>query len=115
MTEGPKDPFADPGWLAYADRALDELLPMMQSSRVCLSLVPKNGADVKFALELGFMIMLDKPIIAVVFPGAKVPAKLAMVADAIVEGDVANMDEMGERLGAEIKRVIDEAKEDGDD
>jgi hypothetical protein len=42
---------------------------------------------VKFALELGFSIMLDKPIIAVVGHGAKVPAKLVQVADSIIEMD----------------------------
>jgi hypothetical protein len=60
--------------------------------------------DVKFAVELGFMVMLDKPIIAVVSPGSKVPLKLAKVADEIVEGDIGDPD-FQERFHAAIDRV----------
>lgn len=105
--EGPEDPFSDPEWLAYADRAIKELLPKMQRSAVMLSLVPQGPTDVKYALELGFMIMLDKPIICVVPPGVRVPGKLIGVADAIVEGDITD-ESMGKRLSAEIDRVMKE-------
>jgi nucleoside 2-deoxyribosyltransferase len=39
---------------------------------------------VKFAVELGFAIMLNKPIIAVLQPGGTLPDKLRLVADEIV-------------------------------
>jgi hypothetical protein len=39
-------------------------------------------------VELGLSILLDKPIIAVVKPGTRVPNKLVLVADRIVEGDI---------------------------
>lgn len=96
--------FDSPEWKAYADRALSDLLPLMRDSEITLSLVPTGETDVKFALELGFSIMLDKPIIAVVVPGARVPAHLVRVADSIVEGDLADP-KFGARLSAEIKRV----------
>lgn len=76
---------ADDDWIAHA---LDELLPMMESSSVVASIVPTTGVDAKFALELGFAMMLDKPIIIVIRPGMAVPAKLMKVADAVVEGDI---------------------------
>ena len=64
-----------------------DLIPKLEASGAVVSLVPEGEADIKFAVELGLSIMLDKPIIAVVTPGRKVPNKLVLVADHIVEGD----------------------------
>jgi hypothetical protein len=74
--------------------------------------VPKGQTDVKFAVELGFSIMLDKPIIAVVMAGTQVPAKLLKIADEIIEAP-ANMNldgdpEFGARMAAAISRVTGE-------
>lgn len=60
---------------------------MMSGSEVVVSLVPRGPSDIKYAVELGLSIMMDKPIIAVVIPGTKVPAKIVRVADLIVEAD----------------------------
>lgn len=99
-----KDPFHDPGFVAYARHVVDEMLPQMEGSAVTMAVVPGGAPDVQFATQLGFMIMLDKPIIAVVLPGVKVPPKLAMIADAIVEG---KMDDptFPERMKAAMERV----------
>jgi hypothetical protein len=87
------NPFEDKGWLEYADHVVNELIPKIQDSAITVSLVPEGKAtDVKFAVELGFSIMLDKPIVAVVSPGTKVPAKIVAVADVIVEGNVSDPD-----------------------
>jgi nucleoside 2-deoxyribosyltransferase len=104
MPSKDRDPFANPKWERYAERVRRELIPMINDSAVTLSLVPSGKTDVKFAIELGFMIMLDKPIIAVVTPGTKVPAKLIAVADEIVEGEISDPD-FQERLRAAIMRV----------
>ena len=81
------NPFEDPQWKEYAAHVRETLIPMIKDSAVTLSLVPSdNVPDPKFAVELGYMIMLDKPIIAIVNPGSKVPLKLVKVADEIVEG-----------------------------
>lgn len=82
------DPWQDPGWLSYAEHVRKELIPMVEDSAVCLSLVPEEDwkVDVKMATEMGYMMLLDKPIIAIVTPGTRVPNKLALVADDIVEG-----------------------------
>jgi nucleoside 2-deoxyribosyltransferase len=98
------DVWDDPGWKAYAKRCRDELMPMIQDSACAVSLVPSGEVDVKFAVELGFMIMLDKPIIAVVSAGSKVPLKLAKIADEIVEGDIGDPDFQG-RFMAAMDRV----------
>jgi nucleoside 2-deoxyribosyltransferase len=99
------DPFDSKEFRRYAERVRRELIPMIKESAVTLSLVPPDGeVDVKFAVELGFMIMLDKPIIAVVSSGRKVPLKLVKVADEIVEGDVGDPG-FEERFKAAIDRV----------
>lgn len=78
------DPFDDPAWQRYAKHARDELAPMIKDSAITMS-VFSGKIDPKMAIELGYMVLLDKPIIAVVTPGAEVPGKLAIVADEIVE------------------------------
>jgi hypothetical protein len=104
------DPFHGPEWDAYCTHVREELIPMITDSAVTVSLVPSNGKpDVKFAVELGFMIMLDKPIIAVVPPGTKVPLKLVKVADEIVEGDISDPD-FQDRFHAAIDRTTAKVK-----
>ena len=98
------DPWQDPGWLEYAMHARDELVPMIEGSAITLALLG-GKVDPKQACELGYMIMLDKPIIAVVMPGAKVPDKLVRVADEIVEGADMNDPRFQKRLHAAIARV----------
>lgn len=68
----------------------DELIPMIDDSAYVMSLVPKaDDVDVKFAVELGLSIMLDKPIIAIVHPGTPIPGKLKTVADYIITADIS--------------------------
>ena len=100
-------PFEGEDWEAYVDRVLSELLPKMADSAAVVSIVPTGRSDVKFAVELGFSIMLDKPIIAVIEPGTKVPAKLAMIADRIVEGGPYTP-EFSKRLATAIEEVVKE-------
>jgi hypothetical protein len=90
---------------AYAERVLTELVPKIEDSAVTVSLVPSGPSDVKFAVELGLSIMLDKPIIAVVDPGAEVPAKLVQVADEIVEADFSAPDDSVQRIRDAVFRV----------
>jgi hypothetical protein len=103
----PYDPYEDPTFLAYAKRVRRELIPKLEASSITVSLIPEGETDVKFAVELGLSIMMDKPIIAVVKPGVKMPNKLALVADRIVEGDITT-DDGRKRLAATLKEVVDE-------
>lgn len=97
------DPFDTPEFREYAAYARAELEPMVRDSFVCMSLYT-GKVDPKMAMETGYMILLDKPIIAVVSPGAKVPNKLAMIADEIVEGEIGDPD-FADRMKAAIDRV----------
>ena len=101
------DPFDSPEWKEMARAAREELSPMVESSAVAVSLYD-GTIDPKMAIETGYMILLDKPIIAIVSPGAKVPNKLVLVADEIIEGNLGDPT-LQDRLRAAIARVIDSA------
>jgi len=104
----PGDWLEDPEARAWARRVLDELLPKIRGSKLTVSLIPDAGGldDVKFAVELGLSIMLDKPIILAVPSGRQIPDRLVRVADEIVElGGIADPDSP-ERLRAAIDRVL---------
>ncbi len=76
---------------AFQQAVTEGLVPKMEGSQFAIALCPTEGphkVDAKFAVELGVMIMLDKPIIAVVNPGTPVPKKLELVADKIVHIDI---------------------------
>lgn len=67
------------------------LVPRMAESTFAVAVCPQdedNYVDAKFCTELGVMIMLDKPILAVCAPGGKIPPKLELVADKIVHADI---------------------------
>jgi len=91
---GTEEPWMDPEWQAYVTRTQTELLPMIEGSSIGLSIVPTSPdkVDIKFAVELGLMIMLDKPIIMVVAPNQVIPEKLRRVADDIVVHDPEHPD-----------------------
>lgn len=80
----------DPEFIAWRDRVKAEVLPKLKDSAFTISLMPDGEPDIKYAVELGLSIMLNKPIILAVSPGAKVPLKLAKVADEVVEVDMSN-------------------------
>lgn len=74
----------------FAERVRRELVPMIKSAAATVSIVPvgTEKLDVKFAVELGLSVMLDKPIIAAIRPGTPIPEKLARVVDRFVELDL---------------------------
>lgn len=101
------DPFDDPEWKALARRAREKLQPMVEDSEVAVSIY--NGTvDPKLAIETGYMILLDKPIIVVVSPGCEMPNKLVLVADEIIEGTLDDPT-LPYRLKAAMKRVFDDS------
>ena len=102
------DPFEHPAARAWAQRIVDELLPMIRDSAAAVSIVPDQAgvADIKFAVELGLSIMLDKPIIIAVSPGRSIPERLARVADEIIELDTTDPQSTSKRLRAAIDRVV---------
>jgi hypothetical protein len=88
-------------WKQFETHVLGELVPMLTGARASISIVPEgNQLDVKYAVELGASIMLEKPIIVLARPGTRVPPALRRVADAIVEADITT--EEGRRKMAEV-------------
>lgn len=65
-----------------------EVLPKIQESGIGLSLIAPGDTfkdtDVKQALELGALLLLDKPLIVVLAPGAKVGVRLQRAADVVL-------------------------------
>ena len=83
------DPWNDPQAQDWLHHVKTHVLPMVEDSTMVISICPPaDKVDIKFSVELGLSIMLDKPIIAVVRPGQEVPAKLAQVADRVFVGDI---------------------------
>ena len=94
----------------FQNVVMEGLVPKVADSAVCVAIVPddeKNWVDAKFCVELGVMIMLDKPIIALIHPGTRVPEKLKLVADEIIEADLTNPD--GRQIVSERLKAISEA------
>lgn len=78
-----------PEWEEFAAYQRSHTVKAMESSAYVMSLIPSaDKVDVKFAVELGMAIMMDKPIIAMVQPGIPVPARLRKVVDAIIVADL---------------------------
>lgn len=46
---------------------------------------PKGETDIKFAVELGLSIMLDKPVVLLAAPGVTIPPGLRRIAHAVIE------------------------------
>lgn len=82
------EPFEGDWWDQFAADVRTDLVHKIDDSAYVVNLVPAEGGfDVKFAVELGVAIMLDKPIIPVVLPGREVPPGLARVAHALIALD----------------------------
>ena len=79
------DPWDDPEVQRYLARANKELRPMVESSRITVALWT-GDPDAKQAIELGFMVLYNKPIIIIAEPGQDIPPKLAAIADEIIIG-----------------------------
>lgn len=82
-----ENPWDTEEFKAYATHVRTTLVPMIEGGAIGASIVPVNpeDVDVKFAVELGLMIMMDKPIILIVQPGTKLSGHLVRAADEIVE------------------------------
>lgn len=79
--------FDDPAARAWLRRAKRDLVPKMRESQIVLSLY--NGEpDAKLAVETGFAVLLDKPIIGLVTPGCTPSAKFVAICDELIEADM---------------------------
>lgn len=97
----------------WARDVLDGMAPKLADSAATISLIPGESGkfdegDAKFWVELGASIMMNKPIIAVVYPGQPIPDKLRRVVDEIVVLKDGINEEASRELGLAIDRVIGE-------
>lgn len=80
----------------------------MAQSAFVFSLYPKDGEfDVDFALQLGAMLMLEKPVLMLIEPGQEIPAKVRAVADEILEVSTDDIDLGGATIAAKIKEFME--------
>ena len=98
----------DPEWQSYQMHIRTEVAPKIADSALTISLVPTNpeDVDVKFAVELGLSIMLDKPIVLVCDPATLLPERLRRVVDEIIVGDPFDPQARDELMAA-IDRIDD--------
>ena len=93
-------------WKEFVDHVRKDALEKIAGSVATISLVPEGKVDIKFAVELGLSIMLDKPILALVMPGTTVPAKLRKVVDRVVVADI-DTEEGKQFAGESIERFLE--------
>jgi nucleoside 2-deoxyribosyltransferase len=75
-------------WDEIVKHTREETIHKMMESAFVVSIVPEE-ADVKWMIELGAAIMLDKPLMLVVTDlKQKLPPKLERVADQVVIADL---------------------------
>lgn len=105
MEDWANDPMAK-RWVRHV---LDDMAPKMAESALVAQIVPDDpNGDVKFWVELGASIMMDKPIVAVIFGDREIPAKLALVADEVVRLPEGVDPSGAKELTAAFRRVLGE-------
>jgi len=89
--------FNDPDYLAWEQDVLESLVPKLETSEI-VATIYTGGHDVKLAVELGFAVLMDKPIIILAQEGVVVPETLTRIARVIVIIDLHN--ESGREIAA---------------
>lgn len=69
----------------WEQHARNELGPKMASSAYVITINPAREIDPKIALETGYAILLDKPVILLVSPGEMVNPGLRRLARKVIE------------------------------
>lgn len=94
-------------WDQIVAHVQDKTVPAMQGSAFVMSLVPSDGKpDIKFAVELGLTIMMEKPLVVVAAPGQHVPDKLLAIADLVIRADTADPDSARD-VAQKLREFID--------
>lgn len=106
MKQEYEDAWQDPSMKAWAKHVLEDMAPKMADSALICQIVPHNDGDVKFWVELGASIMMNKPIVAVAIEGRDIPEKLRLVADEIVFIPDGVNPQASEELAAAFERVL---------
>lgn len=104
----------DRAWKDFEASFRTEGLPKILESAVCMTIHTGDGRDydVKQAVEIGAILLLDKPLILVVATGASLPTRLARAADVVIEDwDPDNHDAQA-RLTAAVTGLAPDLSED---
>jgi hypothetical protein len=101
----------DPTFKRWVHQVLDDMKPKMEESAFVAQLIPDDEGEVKFWVELGACIMMNKPIVAIAFADREIPEKLRIIADEIVVIPEGVSVESSEELKAAFKRMADRLEE----
>lgn len=101
----------DPEWDAFVEDVNQQLLSKLGKSHIVASMWD-GTYDVKSAVELGFSIFMDKPIVLLVDAQAEIPPKLARVADLIIDmtADDLETEDGQRRVTQEMTDFLDSLK-----
>lgn len=80
------DPWDDPRAKRWAAHVRHQVFPMIERSSAFVAVAPPEP-DVKAAVELGYGLLLDKPLLVIAAPGRLVPSRLARAADIVIDGE----------------------------
>jgi hypothetical protein len=81
------NPFNDPEWKAFVARWLNDVYPHLADSAIAVTISPdvNSELDVQQAVELGCIILMDKPLLVFTY-GRTIPERLRRAADLVIEG-----------------------------
>lgn len=107
MTNKPDDFADDPAFQEYAEHVVREMLPKMQASAFVIISPPTPDTirDVKFACEIGFALLLNKPLIVFGNKEHAIPRRLRDAADKVVIVDMKD-EKSKERASREITAFL---------
>jgi hypothetical protein len=88
MPDSYDEAWDSPEMTEWATHVREELIPMIRKSAVSVLIPGRRNDDVKFACEVGLSVLLDKPLVVLVAPGAVLPPKLEALAEHVVHADL---------------------------
>lgn len=101
--------YDDPEFEEFAEAVQEDLYPKIESSALVMTLFA-GPVDVKLALEMGFALLMDKPIVVAKFPGTTLSEKLMKVADIVIDYDPTNPNNTADQIAEVIDRLRLEGK-----
>lgn len=90
----------------WGNRVRDEMVPKMKDSSFVLG-IQSGKTDVKIAVETGYAILLDKPLITCVLHGAEISEKLRLVSDEIISVDMGDTAGSAAAMTAAVDRIVE--------
>lgn len=91
----------------FIDHFLKEVLPQIRQSNYIMTLVPTKDemVDIAQALEIGYCILYDKPLIVVAPEGRHTGERLRRIADHVIVADITTEDGRAE-VETKLKAVL---------